>query len=145
LPVADKAAVGDLGFAARLAPAVISRALAQPVAKPVMAQCRRCCLSHDHHRARCVLGDAVCGRAEQVVADEVASVAEHDQVVVSFACNLWDQFGSVPGALVAGLLIGVIQSLSAYLLGPIYKDIIVYAMFVALLWIRPTGLFGKAA
>jgi len=51
----------------------------------------------------------------------------------------------VPGALVAGLLIGVIQSLSAYLLGPIYKDIIVYAMFVALLWIRPTGLFGKAA
>jgi branched-chain amino acid transport system permease protein len=54
-------------------------------------------------------------------------------------------FGSVPGALVAGLVIGVIQSLSAYLLGPVYKDIIVYALFVAILWVRPEGLFGKTA
>src|SRR6266581_1632536 len=37
-------------------------------------------------------------------------------------------FGSVPGAMVAGLLIGVIQSLSAYLLGPVYKDMMVYAL-----------------
>ncbi len=54
-------------------------------------------------------------------------------------------FGSVPGAMVAGLLIGVIQSLSAYLLGPVYKDIVVFALFVAVLWVRPEGLFGKAA
>ena len=53
-------------------------------------------------------------------------------------------FGSVPGAMVAGLLIGVIQSLSAYLLGPVYKDIVVYALFVLILWTRPEGLFGKA-
>jgi branched-chain amino acid transport system permease protein len=65
-------------------------------------------------------------------------------VLTAFVVVAFGGFGSVPGALVAGLLIGVIQSLSAYLLGPIYKDIIVYAMFVALLWVRPTGLFGKA-
>jgi branched-chain amino acid transport system permease protein len=53
-------------------------------------------------------------------------------------------FGSVPGALAAGLAIGVIQSLSAYLLGPVYKDIVVYGLFVAILWVRPEGLFGKA-
>jgi branched-chain amino acid transport system permease protein len=53
-------------------------------------------------------------------------------------------FGSVPGALAAGLVVGVIQSLSAYLLGPVYKDIIVYGLFVAILWVRPEGLFGKA-
>jgi branched-chain amino acid transport system permease protein len=53
-------------------------------------------------------------------------------------------FGSVPGAMVAGLLIGVIQSLSAYLLGPVYKDMMVYALFVVILWTRPEGLFGKA-
>jgi branched-chain amino acid transport system permease protein len=52
-------------------------------------------------------------------------------------------FGSVPGAMVAGLLIGVIQSLSAYLLGPVYKDMMVYALFVVILWTRPEGLFGK--
>jgi branched-chain amino acid transport system permease protein len=54
-------------------------------------------------------------------------------------------FGSVPGAMAAGLLIGVIQTLSAYLLGPVMKDVVVYALFVAILWIRPQGLMGKAA
>jgi branched-chain amino acid transport system permease protein len=53
-------------------------------------------------------------------------------------------FGSVPGALLAGLMVGLIQSLSAYYLGPIYKDIIVYGLFVALLWLRPQGLLGTA-
>jgi branched-chain amino acid transport system permease protein len=53
-------------------------------------------------------------------------------------------FGSIPGALAAGLMVGVIQSLSAYLLGPVYKDIVVYGLFVAVLWVRPEGLFGKA-
>ena len=52
-------------------------------------------------------------------------------------------FGSVPGAMVAGLLIGLIEAVSAYLIGPVYKDVIVYALFVAVLWLRPQGLFGK--
>jgi len=53
-------------------------------------------------------------------------------------------FGSVPGALYAGLIIGLIQALSAFWFGPIYKDIVVYALFVVLLWLRPQGLMGKA-
>jgi branched-chain amino acid transport system permease protein len=63
--------------------------------------------------------------------------------LVAFVVVSLGGFGSVPGALVAGLLIGVIQELSAYLLGPVYKDVVVYALFVAVLWIRPQGLFGK--
>src|SRR5438270_1062495 len=53
-------------------------------------------------------------------------------------------FGSVPGAMYAGLIIGLIQALSAFYLGPIYKDIVVYALSAALLWFRPQGLLGKA-
>src|ERR1700694_1973171 len=53
-------------------------------------------------------------------------------------------FGSVPGAMYAGLMVGLIQSLSAFWFGPIYKDIVVYGLFVALLWVRPQGLMGKA-
>src|SRR5271169_2632613 len=53
-------------------------------------------------------------------------------------------FGSVLGSLYAGLVIGLIQAVSAYWLGPIYKDIVVYGLFVALLWLRPQGLMGKA-
>ena len=52
-------------------------------------------------------------------------------------------FGSVPGALVAGLLIGVIESLSGYLIGAVYKDIVVYLLFLFFLWFRPQGLMGK--
>ena len=48
------------------------------------------------------------------------------------------------GALVAGLLIGLVESLSAYLIGPVYKDVIVYLLFVLVLWVRPQGLMGKA-
>jgi branched-chain amino acid transport system permease protein len=64
--------------------------------------------------------------------------------LTAFVVVAFGGFGSVPGALVAGLVVGVIQSLSAYLLGPVYKDIVVYALFVAILWVRPEGLFGKA-
>jgi branched-chain amino acid transport system permease protein len=53
-------------------------------------------------------------------------------------------FGSVLGALYAGLIIGLIQAVSAFWLGPIYKDIVVYGLFVTLLWLRPQGLMGKA-
>jgi branched-chain amino acid transport system permease protein len=64
--------------------------------------------------------------------------------VTAFVVVTLGGFGSVPGALLAGLVVGLIQSLSAYYLGPIYKDVIVYALFVALLWLRPQGLLGTA-
>lgn len=64
--------------------------------------------------------------------------------IVAFVTVALGGFGSVLGALVAGLLIGVVESLSAYLIGPVYKDVIVYILFVLVLWFRPQGLMGKA-
>jgi branched-chain amino acid transport system permease protein len=64
--------------------------------------------------------------------------------LTAFVVVTFGGFGSVPGALIAGLLIGLIQALSAFYLGPIYKDIAVYALFIAVLWVRPQGLMGKA-
>lgn len=65
-------------------------------------------------------------------------------VIIAFVTVALGGFGSIPGALIAGLLIGLIESLSAYLVGPAYKDVVVYAVFVAVLWFRPQGLMGKA-
>jgi branched-chain amino acid transport system permease protein len=65
--------------------------------------------------------------------------------LTAFVVVAFGGFGSVPGAMIAGLLIGVIQSLSAYFLGPVYKDVVVYLLFVAVLWVRPQGLMGKLA
>ena len=63
--------------------------------------------------------------------------------IVAFVTVSLGGFGSVPGALVAGLLIGVTESLSAYLIGDVYKDIVVYSLFLGFLWFRPQGLMGK--
>ena len=63
--------------------------------------------------------------------------------IVAFVTVSLGGFGSVPGALVAGLLIGVIESLSAYLIGAVYKDMVVYSLFLGFLWFRPQGLMGK--
>ena len=64
--------------------------------------------------------------------------------LVAFVTVSLGGFGSVPGALVAGLLIGVIESLSGYLIGPVYKDMVVYSLFLGFLWFRPQGLMGKS-
>ncbi len=63
--------------------------------------------------------------------------------IVAFVTVSLGGFGSVPGALVAGLLIGVMESMSAYLIGAVYKDIVVYTLFLGFLWFRPQGLMGK--
>ena len=47
-----------------------------------------------------------------------------------------------PGALIAGLGIGVIEALSAYLIGAVYQDVVVYSLFLLVLWVRPQGLLG---
>mgnify|MGYP003333706386 CR=1 FL=1 len=53
-------------------------------------------------------------------------------------------FSALAGlALAAGLIIGVVESLTAYVIGPIYKDVVVYVLFVLVLWFRPQGLMGK--
>jgi branched-chain amino acid transport system permease protein len=63
--------------------------------------------------------------------------------IVAFVTVSFGGFGSVLGALVAGLIIGVVESVSAYQIGPVYKDVVVYVLFVLVLWFRPQGLMGK--
>jgi len=64
--------------------------------------------------------------------------------LIAFVVVALGGFGSVLGSLYAGLIVGLIQEVSAFWLGAIYKDIVVYGLFVALLWLRPQGLLGKA-
>src|ERR1700749_923130 len=38
-------------------------------------------------------------------------------------------FGSVPGAMIAGIFVGLVEALAGFLIGPIYKDVVVYGLF----------------
>lgn len=52
--------------------------------------------------------------------------------------------GSQVGAVVGGLLLGLIESLTALLIGPFYGDIAVFAVFIVMLLFRSRGLFGNS-
>ena len=52
-------------------------------------------------------------------------------------------FGSLPGAIVGGLIIGVVESLSGFYLPDGFKDIAPYIVVLAMLWFMPNGLFGE--
>jgi branched-chain amino acid transport system permease protein len=52
-------------------------------------------------------------------------------------------FGSIPGALVGGLIIGVVEMLSGFYLPEGFKDIAAYVVVLIMLVVKPTGLFGE--
>ncbi len=52
-------------------------------------------------------------------------------------------FGSLPGAIVGGLLIGVVESLSGFYLPDGFKDTAAYIVVLLMLVVRPNGLFGE--
>ena len=52
-------------------------------------------------------------------------------------------FGSLLGALVAGLLIGEVEALTAIVLEPSMKQVGMFAVYMLVLMVRPRGLFGK--
>ena len=53
-------------------------------------------------------------------------------------------FGSLPGAIVGGLVIGIVESMSGFFLPEGFKDIAAYVVVLAMLAVRPNGLFGES-
>jgi branched-subunit amino acid ABC-type transport system permease component len=52
--------------------------------------------------------------------------------------------GSVPGAVVGGLLLGVVEAHCQWYLGPQIRDLVAYVVLFAFLVLRPSGLLGAA-
>jgi branched-chain amino acid transport system permease protein len=52
-------------------------------------------------------------------------------------------FGSLPGAIVGGLVIGTVESLSGFYLPEGFKDIAAYVVVLVMLMVKPNGLFGE--
>jgi branched-subunit amino acid ABC-type transport system permease component len=52
--------------------------------------------------------------------------------------------GSIPGALVGGLLLGAIEAHAQWYFGPQIRDLLAYAALFLVLVVRPTGLMGEA-
>jgi len=66
-----------------------------------------------------------------------------DMLLPAFAAAILGGIGSPVGAIVAGLLIGVAQEVSTPLVGFTYKIALAFVVMLAVLLVRPRGLFGR--
>lgn len=65
-------------------------------------------------------------------------------VVKGFAVLILGGLGSIPGAVVGGLVLGVTEALAAGFISSAYKDVIAFVVMIVVLLLRPQGLMGKA-
>jgi branched-chain amino acid transport system permease protein len=65
--------------------------------------------------------------------------------VTSFNIVIIGGMGSLIGAFVGGLVVSIAESLGAVFLAPSMKELVSFSLLVAILLLRPSGLFGKSA
>ena len=64
-------------------------------------------------------------------------------ILKAFIAIIIGGFGSIPGAVVGGILVGVLEILVAVYVSSVYKDAISFAVLMGFLVVRPRGIFGE--
>ena len=57
-----------------------------------------------------------------------------------FAAGVIGGFGSIPGAIVGGLFLGILENLGCLIVPSIYKDVIAFAVLLLFLLVKPEGI-----
>jgi branched-chain amino acid transport system permease protein len=66
-----------------------------------------------------------------------------DFILMAFSVVIVGGLGSIKGAVVAGLLLTQIQAIASLYIPPSWTDPLIFAIMVAVLMVRPQGLFGR--
>ncbi len=66
-----------------------------------------------------------------------------DFVLIAFSVVIIGSMGSIKGAVLAGLILTQIQSISSLFISPVWNDPLLFGIMVLVLMWRPQGLFGK--
>lgn len=61
----------------------------------------------------------------------------------AFAATVLGGMGSIPGAVLGGLILGMAEDMTSAYLNPAYRDVVGFVILVAVLILRPRGLMGK--
>jgi len=76
------------------------------------------------------------------------TLASYDQGAMfsfkGFSAAMLGGVGSLPGAVVGGLALGLLESLGSFYISSDFKDAIAFAVLLAILFARPTGFLGRA-
>jgi branched-chain amino acid transport system permease protein len=62
--------------------------------------------------------------------------------LIAFLIVALGGFGSIPGALVAALIIGLVEALAGFYIAPVFKYVAVFMLYLVVVMVRPKGLFG---
>ena len=63
--------------------------------------------------------------------------------IKAFTAAVLGGIGSIPGAMLGGLVLGVAEAFGADVFGDQYKDVVAFSLLVLVLLFRPTGLLGR--
>jgi branched-chain amino acid transport system permease protein len=63
--------------------------------------------------------------------------------IKAFVAAVFGGIGSIPGALIGGIILGVIEILSKAYISSQMADAIVFSILIIILLVKPTGLLGK--
>lgn len=91
------------------------------------------------------IGAALTGIAGSILANffTISPESGSTYVLLSFVIVALGGFGSITGALAAGVLVGVVAALTGYYLSPAFKFAIIFASYLVVVMVRPEkGLFG---
>jgi branched-chain amino acid transport system permease protein len=93
------------------------------------------------------IGAAAAGAAGSLISVNyaVSPGAGEFYTPIAFVVCVLGGLGSVSGALVGGLVFGVIQSMSQAYIGPAYQNAIAFGLLVVVLLFRPSGILGQAS
>ena len=63
--------------------------------------------------------------------------------IKAFTAAVFGGIGSIPGAMLGGIVLGIIEQFSKAYISTLWADAIVFAVLVLVLVVKPTGLLGK--
>lgn len=76
-----------------------------------------------------------------------AYLAVHPEVgsmfgLIAFICVAMGGFGSIPGAFLSGILVGMVEALAGFYIAPVFKYVAVFGLYLGVILLRPRGIFG---
>lgn len=94
------------------------------------------------------LGSALAGAAGVLVSlyfTQVDFTMGFTAGMKAFTAAVLGGIGSIPGAMLGGLALGIAESLGTMLIAPVYKDAITFGILILTLVVRPNGILGRAS
>ena len=64
--------------------------------------------------------------------------------IKAFTAAVIGGIGSIPGAMLGGILLGLLEAIGTHFLGSSWKDVFAFGLLILILILRPNGLFGKS-